>query len=449
MIRIKTMRHLPALVLLVLTGQWCFAQIPEPVNTEIKTRVDNGVYPSVVLGLWENGKAMYFTYGFKNTERREKADKNTLYETGSVTKTYTTLLLAKYVSEGKLSLDFPADTLLPDTIKLRDKKGTPITLKHLATHTSGMPRLPGNMNPPAAENPYKTYDRKALFSFLKHYEPTYIGTRFFYSNLGMGLLGELLAYHEKTAYGTLLKKNVLAPLNLEHTYVHIPVEQEMYRATGYRNTTAVSPWDFKALAGAGAVKANIGDLLHYGVSYLAPENPLKKAAALSLKTHYTDRFSKKHGLAWNYEGSIAFHDGATGGFRSFLAINPEKKRVVAIMTNSGINPVDDLAMYLASPESRQFFITPAVKEISTEKLRAYTGHFENNGAGLDMEIATRNNQLYARIKGQSEFPLYYTGKHQFFYKNILAVLQFETDEYDTVVGVLLRQNGQEILLIKD
>ncbi|RNL91025.1 serine hydrolase [Sinomicrobium pectinilyticum] len=449
MIRTKKMRHLSTFALLALTGQWCLAQIPEPVKNEIKTRVNNGVYPSVVVGVWEEGKESYFAYGFKNTERKEKADRNTLYEIGSITKTYTGLLLAKFVTEGKLALDFPADTLLPDSIRLRDRKGNPIRLKQLATHTAGLPRLPGNMAPGSADNPYRDYSRQDLLTFLKQYQATHIGARYGYSNLGMGMLGELLAMQGKTDYASLLRKHILSPLKLEYTYVKIPKEKASDIATGYLGNRPVSQWDFKAMAAAGALKTNITDLLHYGKSYLDPESPLKKAAGLTLQTHYTDRTHKKYGLAWHYSGGIAYHNGGTGGFRSFIALNPERKRVVVMITNTGSNSVDDMGMYLAAPEKQKPPVTPEARDIDPEMLQEYAGNYQNNGLGLHMQITVKNGTLHARLPGQPELPVYYYGDHHFFYKNVLARLFFETDENGTVVGLTLQQNGQEILLIKN
>ncbi|MGS2762274.1 serine hydrolase [Sinomicrobium sp. M5D2P9] len=443
------MRHLSAFALLVLTGPWCLAQIPEPVKNEIKTRVDNGIYPSVVLGVWEEGKETYFTYGFKNAERKEKADRNTLYEIGSITKTYTALLLAKFVTEGKLALDFPADTLLPDSIRLRDRKGNPILLKQLATHTSGLPRLPGNMAPESMDNPYRDYTRENLLAFLKQYQATHIGERYGYSNLGAGLLGEILAIKGKTDYSTLLKKSILSPLKLEHTYVKIPKEQAANTTTGYMGNRPVSRWDFKAMAGAGALKTSVTDLLHYGKSYLDPENPLKKAADLTLQPHYTDKNHRKYGLAWHYSGEIAHHSGGTGGFHSFIALSPEKKKIVVMITNTSSNSLDDIGMYLAAPKKHKLLTTPEARETDPEVLQDYAGSYQNNGLGLRMQITVKDDTLYARLAAQPELPVYYYGDHRFFYKNVLARLFFEADENGTIVGLTLQQNGQEVLLIKN
>lgn len=448
--RKKTRKYHSSLALLILTGQFCTAQIAQPVKDEIKTRVDNKVYPSVAVGIWEEGKEEhYFIYGHKNIAKKEKADKNTLYEIGSITKTYTGLLLAKYTTAGKLELNYPADTLLPDSIRLRDSTGNAILLKQLSTHTSGLPRLPDNLAPSSLDNPYRDYDRKQLFNYLRYYKPTAIGKRYLYSNLGAGLLGELLALSQQTDYDKLLRKEILSPLKLKHTFIKVPEEQTGNLATGYMGNNPVSHWDFKVLAGAGALKASITDLLAYGKTYLTPENPLKEAVSLTMQPHFTDKDNRKYGLGWHFSGDIAFHNGGTGGFRSFLAINPVQKRVVAIVVNSGSSPAEDIAMHLVAPEKRKLLTTPEAMDIKPEKLQHYAGSYQNNGLGFRIRFTVKDNALYAAIPGQPEQRLYYSGDHSFFYKTVLARLIFEADENDTIVGLTLYQNGQEVLLIKD
>lgn len=443
------LKYLAPLSALALAGQFCAAQIPQPVKDEIKTRADHGVYPSAALGIWEEGKATYFIYGYKNTLKKEKADKSTLYEIGSITKTYTGLLMAKYTGEGKLKPDFPADTLLPDSIRLRDDKGNPIRLAHLATHTSGLPRLPDNLDLSSLDNPYRDYTRKELFDYLRHYRPTGIGKRYLYSNLGVGLLGELLAISQDSDYGKLLQKEVLAPLKLGHTYLKVPEKQAGNFATGYMGNHPVGHWDFKAFAGAGGLRASITDLLAYGRSYLDPENPLKKAAGISMKPHYTDKNDRKYGLGWHFSDSVAFHSGGTGGFRSFIAIDPGKERVVAIVVNSGSNPVDDIGFHLTDPEKHKLLRTPKTVDITPEKLQNYAGSYQNNGLGLRIRFTVKDDTLYGGLPGQQEQCVYYYGKHSFFYKTALARVIFEADENDTIVGLTLHQNGREVLLIKD
>ncbi|MBC9798525.1 serine hydrolase domain-containing protein, partial [Sinomicrobium weinanense] len=435
-----------AVLVLALTSQFCIAQIPQSVKDEIKTRTDNGVYPSTALGVWEEGKETYFIYGYRNIERQEKADRNTLYEIGSITKTYTGLLLARYTAEEKLALDYPADTLLPDSIRLRDGMGNAIRLGQLATHTSGLPRLPDNLLPSSLDNPYQDYTRKDLFYFLKHYKPKNIGQRYLYSNLGAGLLGELLAISQEADYAQLLQKEILAPLQLKHTYIEVPKQQSTKLATGYMGRQSVSHWDFDALAGAGALKTNITELLAYGKSYLDPENPLKKAAEISIKPHYTDKNKRKYGLGWHFLEGLAWHNGGTGGFRSFIGINPEKNRVVAIMVNSGSNPADDIGLYLSDPDKHKLPVTPEIVDIAPEELQNYAGSYQNNSLGLHLRLTAKNNALYASLPGQQEQRIYYCGDHNFFYKTALARLMFEADENDTIVGLTLYQNGQEVLL---
>lgn len=162
-------------------------------------------------------------------------DADSRFEYGSITKTFTALLLADHVQRGELALDDAVERALPDGLRLRDSAGTPLTWADLATHRSGLPRLPGNLNP-AHPDPYATYGEAELKAFLRDWRPTQPrDTRWEYSNLGFGLLGQALGWRANSPYDALLRERVLDPLGLQDVQVArrpVPGLQQGYDAQG-------------------------------------------------------------------------------------------------------------------------------------------------------------------------------------------------------------------------
>ena len=426
-----------------------FSQIPENIKKEIQYRVKNKINPSIAVGIADSTGTYYYVHGLKDVANKLKADENTLYEIGSITKTYTGLLLAKYNVTDSLDLTTPVNNFLPDSIILTDKKGVDVTLKSLSTHSSGLPRLPNNMDLQNQLNPYAEYSRKDMYTFLSHYIPKSVDKKFEYSNLGAGLLGDILSIYKKDSYKNLLQKEVLSPLALKATFLNIPTTQTENFAKGYLGNQEVPHWKFKLMEPAGGLKTNIKDLVKYGKSYLNPQNPLAKAQKVATSVQFTDQEMKKHGLGWFInEDDIIFHGGGTGGFRTFMAVDKKNKRVIAIMTNSGSSSVEDIAEYIIDPKKNPIDFTPKAIEITPEELMAYEGNYINDGLKLSYDFIINENTLQAQLSGQPEFPVYYQGESTFFYKVIKAKIVFERDENNTVVGLTLHQNGQEIPFIK-
>ena len=179
-------------------------------------RIDGTPGVCVAIGTIEDGKSAVLFRG--ETGSPAKLDRDTIFEIGSVTKTFTALLLADMVGKGELSLDQPIDSLLPAGSTAPTRGGKHITLLDLATQSSGLPRLPDNLSPKNFHDPYAGYDDARLFEFLSTYRLTRdIGAQYEYSNYGVGLLGRLLALHAGTSYEDLLRQRVLVPLAMSET----------------------------------------------------------------------------------------------------------------------------------------------------------------------------------------------------------------------------------------
>ncbi|EKF55228.1 beta-lactamase [Galbibacter marinus] len=425
------------------------SQIPELLKKEVQYRVKNHINPSIAVGLTDSTGTHFYVHGWRDLEKQVKADQHTLYEIGSITKSFTGLLLAKYVVEDSLSLSQKVNEFLPDSIDLTDKKGNPVTLKSLATHSSGLPRLPSNLDLSNQLNPYADYDQSKMYSFLSHHIPRSVGENFVYSNLGFGLLGDVLSTYKQIGFRTLVRDQILKPLQLSDTYFDVSSAEKHQLAKGYIGTQNVPHWNFKVMDAAGGLKTTITDLQRFGKQFLETSSPFAKSNKVATKSYFTDKDGNHYGLGWFIDqDGIVFHGGGTGGFRTFIAIDLNSNRVISVMTNSGSSSIEDLAKYLINPKAYPLQIDKEEVAISKEQLQPYQGEYINDGLGLNYSIVLKDDHLYAKLNQQPEFPIFYQGGESFIYKVVKAEVVFEKDENNTVVGLLLNQNGQEIQFVK-
>ena len=239
-------------------------------------------------------------------------NENTLFEIGSITKVFTTTLLADMHLAGDLNLDDPINKFLPEHGQLTCPGGADVTLRHLATHSSGLPRLPSNLGGEGFNdsNPYVHYSSQDLFAWLRTCRLTSRpGTNTVYSNVGSGLLGELLARIGGTAYERLIAERILAPLGMRDTAISLSPEQRKRLATGHSDGEPVGNWDFQALAGAGALRSSIADMLRFLRANIDPDSTSLRAS-IELTHQLQTRFHWKWYRDFGCVGPIA---AATSG----------------------------------------------------------------------------------------------------------------------------------------
>ena len=201
------------------------------------------------IGVWKQGVRRVFAYG--------TAQPDSIFEIGSISKTFTGLLLAQMVAKGRVRLDEPVRELLPPGTASRPA-GTEITLLDLATHHSGLPPMPDNFNHNGQPNPLAGYSADDLYAFLAKRgvaKPAHVP--FSYSNLGGGLVGTALANRASSTYEDLLQREIAGPLGMRDTTTSVPREQQDRILPAYITGHEPSlPWDLGALTGAA------GDLLN-------------------------------------------------------------------------------------------------------------------------------------------------------------------------------------------
>src|SRR5688572_7067832 len=251
-------RKLIALLALALFSG-CVAPPLDPPRIEAITRIvekhqARSKAPGLVIGVIEGKKMSVLGFGRVSKDAEAKPDGNTVYEIGSITKVFTTFLLAELAQEGLVGLNDPIRVHLPKDVPAPRSDNKEISFTHLATHTSGLPPVPANL-PAFTEDPYANYGADRLYDFLKATNRLKypVESRYEYSNLGMGLLGHLLERASTMSYEELVVQRVANPLKMRDTRITFNEGLKARLAHPYDvNGNPARNWNFRALAGAGA-----------------------------------------------------------------------------------------------------------------------------------------------------------------------------------------------------
>ena len=322
----KRQKRLLPIFLVVCT--FAFAQIPVEVQNNIKQRVDSEKHVGIVVGFLNDGEETYFSYGKTTLKEGPDLNEKSVFEIGSISKVFTTILLSDQVLKGTMALDDPISKYLPEGIKAPERNGKVITLKDLATHTSGLPRMPDNFRPIDRNNPFLGYEKEQIYEFLTAYELSRdIGVTYEYSNFGMGLLGHLLELQSGKTYEDLVKERIASTYDMNDTGISFTEAMEAQLAKGHAYGSEVSNWDITGLAGAGAIRSTASDMLKFIVANInEADSPIAKAMKLSHKPAFKNEDTDfEIGLGWHYanDGNIVWHNGGTGGYRSFAGFNSD------------------------------------------------------------------------------------------------------------------------------
>ncbi len=317
--------------------------------------IDGGTLMGLVVGIVDGDKTHVFGYGKVSREADRAPDRNTVFEIGSVTKVFTALLLAEMAERKLVGLEDPVDKLLPDSVAVPQRDERAITLLDLATHTSGLPRLPDNLMPlirKKPQNPYADYTVKQLYEFLaKHSLARKPGTQYAYSNLGMGLLGHALARRAGTSYQSLVVQRICLPLGMKETRIELSDDLRSRLARGHdRRGDPVPNWDIPTLAGAGALRSTGSDLLKFLRANIGLGNS-RLSTAIATTHRPRQQIGKSAGkiaLGWHIRAGekILWHNGQTGGYHSFVAFQKNRKIAVVVLSNSAVGIVDQLGLRL-------------------------------------------------------------------------------------------------------
>ena len=423
----------------------------EEIRSIIQSRVDEDRAVGIVVGVMEaNGDTRVVTAGDAGPGARPLSA-NSVFEIGSITKVFTGILLADMASRGLLGLEDPVQTLLPDGVTVPTRDGDVITLTDLSTHHSALPRLPDNLIPSDPTNPYADYTVEQLYEFISRYElPRDIGAQFEYSNLAVGLLGHVLAEANDSDYEALVRERILDPLGMVMSGIALSDDMEEWLAVGHDEAgNPTSNWDIPTLAGAGALRSNMTDMLRFLDANMGPVgNDLEQA----MRTSHAQREALPNGggvgLNWviRTEGddTIVWHNGGTGGYRTFMGFDPELGVGAVVLTNSS-HGADDIGFHLIN---RDVALAPAPEpapervevDVDAATLERYVGAYDLTST-FSIEVTVEDGQLFIQATGQPRFPAFPESETEFFLRVVDAQITFDVGDDGVATGLVLHQGG--------
>jgi CubicO group peptidase (beta-lactamase class C family) len=417
--------------------------LPQRVADTLQQRMDVGEYPVLVIAVVDGDRSAVYTYG--KLDNGGHLDGDTVFEIGSITKTFTATLLAQQVTTGKLQLDQPVASLLPGfTVPTRDGKA--VSLGNLAMQNSGLPRLPTNFRPADAMDPYADYGPEQLKAFLASYAlPRDPGASYQYSNVGVGLLGYALSVHAGMSYEQLLQRQLLEPLGMHHSTTEQTDAVRAQMAPGHdASGKPAANWHIDALAGAGSLVSSGNDMLRY---LKANMGLLPSTLYPAMQFAQTPRSAgpvpaERIGLVWmtyhDAGGDVIEHGGLTGGYASYLGFTADRRHGIVILTNKAAPPQELGRAVLLSDAA----LSPVRKRISLpeQELEAYVGNFELH-PGFNIRVFHTGDQLMTQGTGQDAFPVYASAKDEFFAAVGDISLSFKRDEHGKVTGMVVHQHG--------
>jgi D-alanyl-D-alanine-carboxypeptidase/D-alanyl-D-alanine-endopeptidase len=409
----------------------------------------------VVVGVIEPRGHRVIAYGNLEKGDNRRLDGDSIFEIGSITKVFTALVAAEMAQSGELKLDDPIATYLPASVKMPERKGRQVTIADLATHTSGLPRMPANFRPKDPENPYADYSVDALYAFLSSYQLHHdVGVKFEYSNLGFGLLGIGLAQRAGMGYEKLVVTRICDPLGMSSTRITLSGPMRHRLAVGHSaDLVKVSPWDIPTLAGAGALRSSANDLLAFLAGVMGYSDSPRAAAlaaaqklALSISRPTGEPFIDA-GLGWTIDtrggGEIVWKNGGTGGYRTFIGYSPRTGVGVVALSNAATEDgVDDLGLNLLDPRYPLSVPEGSPNEIAVDAkaLDGYVGNYELS-ANFILTVTREGDQLFVKATSQPRAAVYPTSRVEFFYKVVDAQITFEPGEGGLAAVLVLHQNG--------
>ena len=428
------------------------------IKTIIEQRIDKHKKSvGIAIGFISPTENKILTRGKLSLDAKTDISEQTFFEIGSISKVFTTLLLADMVEKGEVKLDDPISKYLPKSVKTPTKNGKEITLLHLATHTSGLSRLPTNLIAVAKdfENPYADYTQEHLYQFLSNYTLTReIGAEYEYSNLGMGILGHILSLHAATSYENLLVTRICKPLQMHDTKILLSSEDKLRLAHGHdQKLIPTKNWDFAVLSGAGAIRSTLQDLLKFATAYLnISKTELSNAMQKSLAVYNSSNIPNIDvALGWHlskdHNRQIFWHSGQTGGYHSYISFDKNSLTAVVILSNS-TNDIDDIGRHLM--ESQFNLITfddtqehKAIKLDDPQIFDAYVGQYEITPDFI-LTISRQGEHFFVQATKQPKFEIFPESKQKFFLTQIQAQIEFLKDHTGQVIQLILHQNGNSI-----
>ncbi len=460
----------------------------DPAQRVLRERVDDygqvGIVAGIILGINRH----VYAHGTIDRGTIRRVSAMTVFEIGPLSSLYTTAMLSLMVQRGDLRLTDRVSDHLPQTfIVPTTPTGRPILIAHLATHTSGLPRLPDNLVSDDPDDPLKGYSVDLMYAFLSRYaaeqyeqtgpgldesegddpigrrasgaDPFETEDRYAYSDLGMGLLGHILTRVGAQSYDDLFRELLGDPIKLAHTAVTPSPSMRTYLATGHDGAgRAVSAWSDTTLVGGTGLRSNLHDMMalvsaNMGIIYALPENFAKDDQtryhasfdSLIVDRGPTDVPGVETALGWKMRKDERGRDihwltGRTNGFYAFAGFLKAWRKGVVVLSNSATS-VEDIGFHLLNDQNP---LNPPPKQtvrLTEAAYEACTGTYAFSPE-FTVDITYRDGKLYGQPPGQPKSELILEPSGDFYLETEKARITFVRDETGTVDHFLFLQDGK-------
>lgn len=404
---------------------------------------------AIIVGVTEPEGHRVVGFGPTDINGIAQVNADTVFEIGSVTKVFSSMILADMARNGELRLDDPVQSLLPDAVTIPVWQDRAITLRHLSMHTSALPRLPGNLAATDPLNPYADYTTENMYAFLNAYDLTRPPEeKYDYSNLGVGLLGHALSHSNGQDYEAMVEARILSPLGMNDTGIALTEDQRKRFATGHNALLMPAPpWDIPALAGAGALRSTVNDMLIFLDTHLARGNAdvsgVQETMLASL--FETEVPTMRVALGWHVFGGgddqIVFHTGMTGGYSAFVGYRASTSTGVVVLANTA-RPYMDIGRHLLN-DAYDLKVARATAQVDSALFEFYAGQYQLT-PNLVLSVFHKGDDLYIQATGQSEVPMSAASNSVFFNEAVGVEITFDHVEGKPAPSLTLRQAGQTL-----
>jgi len=328
-------------------------ELPSDIEKETQNRIELGYHLGTVIGIIDKDGTRYYGFGQMSLTDSLKPDRNSIFEIASVTKTFTTALVADLELSGEIEINTSIEQYMPVFKNTLAKSKRTITLEDLINHTSGLPRNPSNTTTDDS-NRYQDYSVDDLNEYLSNLIIEDSTKNYLYSNFAYLVLENAIESKMETSYESLMKERILEVLDMNDTYFVVPNEMRDRLVAPFRTGQHVEELDMGEFPAGGGLKTTAKDMLRFLEAQLGMHpTPLDKA----LKLTQVERFSNNEetlGLAWGIMKreesgkTIHYHKGGSNGFVSFAGFNLEDQIGVVVLTN-GHRWFSDLGFKILDP----------------------------------------------------------------------------------------------------
>ena len=410
-----------------------FASDTAEIKSVLEQRLGQG-RGSVAIGI--------ITKNGNNTLFHGSANGDTIFELCSVTKVFTALLLADMMVGGELQLDDPVNKFLGGRARIRED----IQLFHLVTHTSGLPRSPGDFT--------MKYSKEQLYDFLSNYSfPKQAGKKFKYSNLGFGLLGHALALERGTSYEQLVLDRICKPLQMKDTRIRMSPEQLARYADGYVSTGQKIPTRELPMVywSAGSLRSTLNDMLKFLKVNLTPDRSrlgraIEKTQEPQLPSAIPDT---RTGMAWNVTSTgistVIWHEGQIQNHYSFIGLDRKQGIGTVILSGSGI-PLTDIGIHILDSRQQITDSDPPRQmksEFDKSSFESLVGRYVVRD-NYTITISKEGVRMFSQATGMPKLEILPIDGTEFAVKGFNIKITFISDEVGEITSLIVHQAGTEV-----